>query len=314
MEIQHLGRDVRRSRMTRSRTGKRLMLTDRDIELFRWLARYRYLRSTYLHAFAGGASATRFKERLGDLFHEGYLDRPARQWEFAEARHMPAIHELGERGRRVLAELGGEAGERTYLAPSAHRQFAHANMICECLASIEFATRARSNLRFIPWAEIVTKLPPATAHSVMPFKLPLASGAVIPDALFGLEYRTDGRKTYRFFALEADRGTMPVSRTRDGQTSYIGKLALYRQVIDAQLHRSHWGIPNLFVLTITADADRLADVLRKLGGEHPLFLMKAVVPRALTGPATELLTKLWQRPGLPSFSMIASANVLLKPG
>ena len=279
------------------------MLIERDIELFRWLARYRYLRSTYLHVFAGGASETRFKERLGDLFHEGYLDRPARQWEFAEARHMPAVHELGERGRRVLGELGNEAGERTYLAQGAHRQFTHANMICECLASIELAARARSNLRFISWAEIAAKLPPETARSAMPFKLSLASGAVIPDALFGLEYQTEGRKAYRFFALEADRGTMPVSRTRDGQTSYIGKLALYREAIDKQLHRSHWGIPNLFVLTITTDADRLVDILRKVGGEHPLFLMKPVAPRTLNSPTIELLAKPWQRPGLPSFSI-----------
>src|SRR5580692_9118008 len=72
----------RRSRMRRTRTGRRIELTPRDIEIFRVLARYRYLPSTYIYAFVGGASETRFKERLGDLFHEGYLDRPGRQWDF----------------------------------------------------------------------------------------------------------------------------------------------------------------------------------------------------------------------------------------
>src|ERR1700761_7872943 len=123
----------RRSRMTRTRAGKSLVLTSRDIDLFRWLARYPYLRSTYLHAFVGGASATRFKERLGDFFHEGYLDRPARQWDFADARCLPAVHELGERGRRVLAEVGEEEGQRIHLAKGPRRQFLHASMICECL-------------------------------------------------------------------------------------------------------------------------------------------------------------------------------------
>ncbi|MEJ0042771.1 MAG: hypothetical protein WDM81_11445 [Rhizomicrobium sp.] len=93
--------------MKRTRKGKRIELTERDIAIFRLLSQYRYLRSTYIHAFVGGASETRFKERLGDLFHEGYLDRPSQQWEFADARHMPAVHELGERGRRALEACAG---------------------------------------------------------------------------------------------------------------------------------------------------------------------------------------------------------------
>ena len=65
----------------------RIALTPRDIAIFQLLGNYRYLRSTYLHAFVGGASQTRFKERLGDLFHEGFIDRPEKQWELANARH-----------------------------------------------------------------------------------------------------------------------------------------------------------------------------------------------------------------------------------
>ncbi|MEI9933134.1 MAG: hypothetical protein WDM89_22040 [Rhizomicrobium sp.] len=81
--------------MRRTSVDKRIELTARDLEIFRMLARYRYLPSTYIHAFVGGASRTRFKERLGDLFHEGFLDRPERQWETADCRHRPVIHELG---------------------------------------------------------------------------------------------------------------------------------------------------------------------------------------------------------------------------
>ncbi len=146
---------TRRPRVHRTRTGKRIEITSRDIEIFRALARYRYLRSTYLHAFAGGASETRFKERLGDLFHEGFVDRPALQWRFAHARHMPVVYEIGAHAKRVLAEYGGsEEPARTFLSEAVHRQFAHSVMICECLASIEIATRTVRGLRFIPWPEI----------------------------------------------------------------------------------------------------------------------------------------------------------------
>src|SRR5580693_746230 len=125
-------KSIRRSRMRRTPTGKRVALTPRDVEVFKALVRYRYLRSTYLHAFVGGASGTRFKERLGHLFHEGFLDRPARQWEFAAARHMPAVYEIGHRARGILVENAcGDPGVRTFLTASAHRQFAHSVMICE---------------------------------------------------------------------------------------------------------------------------------------------------------------------------------------
>src|SRR5258707_11154434 len=97
----------RRPRMRRTRTGKRLELTPRDIEIFKLLERYRYLRSTFIHAFVGGASETRFKERLGDLYHEGgYLDRPREQWEFANSRYMPAVYENCHAARQMLRDYG----------------------------------------------------------------------------------------------------------------------------------------------------------------------------------------------------------------
>ena len=53
MEIQR-----RRSKMRRTGTGRRIELTARDVEIFKLLGRYRYLRSTYIHAFVGGAFET----------------------------------------------------------------------------------------------------------------------------------------------------------------------------------------------------------------------------------------------------------------
>jgi hypothetical protein len=89
----------RRSRMHRVSAGKRIELTDRDMELFKLLNRYRYLRSNFLYSFLGGNSETRFKERLGHLYHDGrHINRPAQQWQFANCRHMPLIYELDEKG------------------------------------------------------------------------------------------------------------------------------------------------------------------------------------------------------------------------
>ncbi len=40
--------------MRRISSGKRIELTARDIELFKLLSRYQYLRSNFLYAFLGG--------------------------------------------------------------------------------------------------------------------------------------------------------------------------------------------------------------------------------------------------------------------
>lgn len=289
--------------MQRTSTGKHLTLTARDLAIFRALSRYRYLRSTYLHAFAGGASETRFKERLGDLFHEGYLDRPEAQWRFADCQHMPAVYELGKGGREALAEAGISGDERrVLLGQGAHCQFAHSLMICEVLASIELAAMTDPGLRFVPVPEILAKAPDTTRTVAFPLRIPVGLGDdryVIPDAVFGLEYRTAERPSYRFFALEADRGTMPIARTNYSQTSLTGKLAAYREVLARQVHRSHLGIPNLLVLVITTAPSRLCGTLSKAGAREPLFLAKAVRPASLVEPVPGLLFETWERAGFP---------------
>ncbi len=299
MEIQQ-----RRSRMRRTRTGKRIELTDRDIEIFKLLGRYRYLRSTYIHAFVGGASETRFKERLGDLFHEGYLDRPTQQWEFADARHMPVVHESGRAAEQTLRACAMALEEaKTFLAASAHRQFLHSLMICEALASLDLGIRANPRLRFIGWQEILGRAPDATRSSPAPFRIPVPSGGyLVPDGLFGIEYGSGDSKAYRFFALEADRGTMPVARSNPNQTSYLGKMAAYREVVGRQVHKSYWGLPNLLVLTLTTGETRLAEMLRQLGGHagnSAAFLFKSIRSDTLRTPVPQLLTEPWQRAKVP---------------
>jgi hypothetical protein len=269
--------------------------------LFNLLTRYRYLRSTYLHAFAGGASQTRFKERLGDLFHEGYLDRPAQQWEFAHALCRPAVYEIGRKGMTALCASGDvEADGGCNLVTRAQKQFLHTLLICEMLASIELAARANGCLRFIGWTEILARAPDATRSSARPLSLPVPSGGtIVPDAVFGLEYRSHEVRTYRFFALEADRGTMPISRSRPGQTSLLGKLTGYREILAQQIHKAHWGIPNLLILTATNSEARMrqtASLAYCTWGETPNFLFKTFP--SLHAPAPDLLQTAWWRQGI----------------
>lgn len=294
---------VRRSRMRRVRTGKRIELSPRDLEIFRLLSRYRYLSSTYIHSFVGGASETRLKERLGDLFHEGYIDRPEQQWDLADARCRPAVYESGKGSVQALHSHGVTLDDqRTFLAATAHRQFLHSLMICKVLASLELGVRANTGLRLIAWPKILRRAPDTTRSLPTPFRLPVPSGGyLVPDGLFGIEYAHDDTTRYRFFALEADRGTMPIVRSNQSQTSFMGKLAAYREVIARQVHKTHWGIPNLLVLTVTMSESRMREMIRCLGdhgGECAAFLFAAATGADRKVPLPRLLTEPWLRANL----------------
>tara|TARA_R110002124_G_scaffold153244_1_gene320213 strand:- start:5542 stop:6456 length:915 start_codon:yes stop_codon:yes gene_type:complete len=294
--------------MKRTSTGKRIELTARDLAIFELLERYRYLRSTFIHAFVGGASETRFKERLGDLYHEGqYIDRPKEQWQFANSRYMPVVYEATDKARRALAECGREGclegGETSNRGAGTQRQFAHTLMTCEVLASIELAAMDDPNLRFISAREILAKAPEQTRNSSHPFRIPRGQSScvtcVIPDGLFGLQYLHDGKKSYRFFALEVDRATMPVVRSRRDQTSYLAKLLAYRDVLANETHKTHLGLPNLLVLTVTTSEQHKKNIVSALISEvvgSAGFLFKTIEVPAM--PSRNILAESWERSGL----------------
>ena len=181
-------------------------------------------------------------------------------------------------------------------------------MICECLASIEIATRTVRGLRFIPWPEILVRAPESTQASAIPFRVGVSSGAIIPDGLFGLEYQSADKKAYRFFALEVDRNTMPVERSDRNQTSYLAKLDMYRQIIADRVHKAQLGISTLFVLTVTTQETRLAEIARgfERSGRGPEFLFKSVAEQSLIKPVPRLLGEPWQRAGLSSLNIAES--------
>lgn len=319
----------RRSRMSRKTTGKRIQLTSRDLQILQLLTRYRYLRSTHLHALVGGRSQKRFVERLGDLFHEcGYVARPRQQWQAVNARYMPVVYELAPAGRRVLAASGVDQGAAVAPLPKHRqevaRQFHHELMVCDILASIEIGTRADPSLRFISWPEILSspKMPQATRDASNPMAAPVRIAyspspsvkpqsfdrPLVPDAVFGLEYEVAGKSQYRFFALEADRNTEPIVRSSPQRSSLLRKILQYRELVAQSLHRSLWGLPNLFVLTATTNERHRLNIMRSVcdvtDGMGNTFLMFRTMPslssleRAPTANG-DFLSQPWHRVGYP---------------
>ena len=120
-------------------------ITDRDVEIFKLLSRYRYLPSDDIHAFIGGG-LIHLTRRLDLLQRKPncYLNRPHQQRENAEANYRRLIYELDEPGSRVLRDRGLPIRPKTY-----HRNFAHELMVCRIMASIELGGRADPSRRLL---------------------------------------------------------------------------------------------------------------------------------------------------------------------
>jgi hypothetical protein len=285
--------------------------TDRDIEIFKLLARFRYLPADYIHAFTGG-NAKALGRRLNLLSRKPnlYLARPDQQRQSAAANHRPLIYELDERGSRVLRERG------FFVPPKAtRRNFSHELMVAQITASIELGTKHNSNTRLITWAEILAseKTPKATCDSALAsirvsyfLNSESHTAEITADGRpFGLERTIDGLRTYLFFpGIEADCATEPISSDDSTRSSIGRKFAAYMAIAQQSLHRSHFGFPNLFVPFITTNITRMRSMMELLdrmtaGHGSKMFLFKTFP--SLTSvekqPAADghMLTEPWER-------------------
>jgi protein involved in plasmid replication-relaxation len=278
---------IRRPRFERAPV-RPMIRTPRDREILRAVRRHRLLRSTHFIALSGGSRQATLR-RLQLLFHHGYLDRPPMQLDWYARGSEPLVYALGNRGAEIL-EAEGVARRRGMRWDTKNRNLSrvflhHTLAIAEVMVAFEVACRSRASVRFIPPEEIIAGAPAATRCLRLPFRwqVEVRHGGksyrlgVEPDRVFGLRFDgTPENRKHAFFLLEADRGTMPVARKGLAQTSFLRKLLAYQETWRQGLHRTHLGIPNFRVLTVTASQERVKRLIETchslLGGGSRLFL------------------------------------------
>jgi hypothetical protein len=87
---------------------------------------------------------------------------------------------------------------------------------------------------------------------------------IVPDLVFRVGFR-DG--TRRCFAVEIDRGTMPISRSNMSLSSFERKMRGYLSAYATKQHELQFGWKAFRVLTVTTNQHRLGsmvDALRQL--------------------------------------------------
>ena len=125
-------------------------------------------------------------------------------------------------------------------------------MISEIIVALELAARSIPGVRILHQSESSKwKVP-------MPGSAPVT---VIPDALFSIEHtKPDGTSDTILFALEADRGTMPVQSANRLRSSIARKLTAYEASWRGNVFRQRFGATRVQILTITTSVARLASI------------------------------------------------------
>jgi hypothetical protein len=291
-------------------------ITDRDIEIFKLLARYRYLPLDDLHAFVGG-SLKGLSHHINVLSRKPnlYVNRPHQQQNSAAANHRRLIYELDDKGTAVLRDRG-----LPHLAKTHHRNFAHELMAGRVMASFELGARNAGNARLIGWQEILAseKTPARTKGLSQPAQVPVTftvqgeqrSVNVCADAQpFGIERSGGCRRWYFFFpGIEADCGTEPIESYDLDRTSIYRKFRAYQAIAEQELYASHFGFPNFFVPIITTTDIRMQSMIRLLdkmtdGRGSKMFLFKSFPTSTsidhMTRAPGHIFADPWHRAGHP---------------
>lgn len=271
----------RRSRFKRQPTGKRTVLTIRDIEIFRLLWRYRYLSSDRIVSHFNPGSPNRLKERLGDLFHETHhINRPPAQWRRARAEQFPSTYELTKIGLEAYADAEAEL---TLPSPAVSfggainrriLQFNHAQQISEVLFDIEQLSMGSQTKRLVIEHDILekasaklkrkiehTKLDVAIPKSkFMPLQKAPFKTQIVPDALFGIEHIDGKASTYRFYALEVERKN-PTRRGTLEKPSALKKLLAYKALLKANTLRKQLSLPHLHLIIAAETPEKLLKIM-----------------------------------------------------
>lgn len=243
---------------------RRLALTDADLRIFEAIDRHGPLPTHYLYTFTRHLRRdyTHLQNRLTEFYNGdaagAFLTRPPQQFAGFHARYQHLVYDLAPRAKAALAEQG----VLTRFPPRRADPFLH-QLIQACVgASLELTAPLRG-LRYISREEILTRAtcPEATRNAKNPMAIPLPGSGertLVPDDLFGLEYSGVG---FRFFAVEIDRNTESIERTNLDQSAFGRKISAYFAVLSGQTYRSHWGLPNLSVLTVTTNRIHARNIL-----------------------------------------------------
>src|SRR5215213_7732056 len=270
MEAAPVQQSVRRPRFRRASEPPPFRLTDDDVEIIRHIARHRFLRSTHIAALVG-RSLDRTNDRLLRLFHAGYVDRPRAQLDrFPISGSAPMLYALADRGARLLRQRG-DLPSATVAWNRKNRKVQrpfidHQVEIVDFQVALQRAVSTRAAVRLFFEGEGSAAASRRQERDARPFTLSAQLSqngivhrvSVVPDLVFALQFAHGTRHNY---AVEIDRGTMPVFRSDLEQTSIARKMQVYLAAHAAKQHQREFAWANFRVLFVTTNEERIETMI-----------------------------------------------------
>jgi len=256
-----------------------IQVTTRDREIIRQIHCHRFLRSSHIVALIGG-SEQQILRRMQLLYHHGFLERPRSQLRYYErGASREIVYGLANKGGELLRrELGIAIGsfawsEKNHTIGRVYLD--HALLVSDIMVTIELACRKYGKVRLLHQGDLGLQLKQGRLQWQGTMRNGKKFGPT-PDRLFAVEYQDENGQSKRVhYFLEADRGTMPVTRKNQSQTSFQRKLQAYHAAWVQDLHRTQLGFHRFRVLTVTTISKRvhsLVEACSQLESGYGLFL------------------------------------------
>lgn len=263
----------RSKRFRRVENERRPMyLTARDLEILRLVAEHRFLSSVHLHQWLGG-SRQNLLRRLHRLFHHGYLDRPTAQLDyFHRAGSRPMVYGLGRRGAgRLRRDLNLPFARLDWAGrprPVGRLFLEHTLLVAEVVTAFERACRRHGGFRLVLLDGLNPENDTREHRRRWQWSVTVPSRqriGVAPDRVIALEPVDPlNRNTRQTFFIEADRGTMPITRSNPRLSSVARKLLAYEATWSQGVHQSRLGLPRFRTLVVTTSQARTTSILKQV--------------------------------------------------
>lgn len=246
---------TQRGRFRRNPLGENHHPTKRDLEWLSFIHRHGgRLPTSYIHDATSShlANALTTSRRLKYLFHElKLIDRPLQQVETLDPRKNELIHELSDKGLKLLKEEGLYREN----APSPHGAFKHQVMLSCVSASLELNTLG-TDLTFVPQHEVIQDA----------LHMDVEGDKVAPDLVVKLV--DEGKEVLLF--VEVDRGTEPTDTNNMNRKSWRRSVQQYKKIIERGLYKDHYGVNcGALLLVITISPDKQQGILNVIRDEMP---------------------------------------------
>lgn len=246
-----------------------MRLTDRDRDIILALHKYRFLTTDHLQTLTDTKSRWGMNARLRLLYDNKYIDRPKAQFAiFSHADKRPVVYALGHKGASLLSTRYSIAmPPKVYWTEKNRRvrekHIEHTLGIADFMIGIEMLCRESDHLELIDQKVILENAPTDIRKSKYPFRWKTQikdNGkrheiAIVPDYVFGIRDTRAGSQ--RFYFVEIDRGTMPVTRRDITQSSFLRKILSYADTFERGLAKSRFNMKGFQVLTVTTSEERI---------------------------------------------------------